>query len=122
MPVILKFWNKDGKVSLDKYRLEDITNDKRSAFIDRKSFYNKRYHVGNDVYFAINDFFFKMATMLDKNAKDICAMLLKDEKENKHIVIVPSTCYVFWNGKSVDPSTYSLTHTENDALQMLQTV
>ena len=109
---ILKFWNKDGQIVLDKLRMEDISQDKRTALINKQSFIQDKYKIDNGVYLALNDIFFKMSKMFNKSAIPINAMLINDGET--HIIIVPSRSYVFWNGKSVEPSVYELLQSEND--------
>jgi hypothetical protein len=113
---ILKFRKNGRKVALEKLRMEDITEDKRTAFLDRGAFMSARYRVDNDVYIAKNDLFFKMAKMLNASRTRIDAMLIRDDSGS--IIIVPNKSYVFWNGRSVEPEKYTVLQTpENMQLQ-----
>ena len=116
---ILKFTTNDGKIVLDSSVsiLEDITHDKRTSMIDKKSFMKDKYKIDQGVYLALNDMFFKMAKIFNKN-KPIGAMLIADE--GNHIIIVPSRSYVFWQGRSVDPIEYNILHGEMDIMKLLK--
>jgi hypothetical protein len=114
MPV-LKF-TYDGEIKLDKYKVVDITEDKRTALIDKQSFYNMKFKVEKDVYLAMNDMFFTLSKMFNNDIID--AMLLRDG--DKKILIVPSRSYVFWNGKSVDPAEYTISQSIGDILKLLR--
>ena len=113
---ILKFRKKSGEVLLEKLRIEDITEDKRTAFLDRAAFMSDRYKIAEGVYIAKNDLFFKMAKMLNTTRTRIDAMMIKDNASR--ILIVPCKSYVFWNGRSVEPERYTVMETpENTRLQ-----
>ena len=64
---ILKFSKKGDEVVLEKLRMEDITEDKRTSFLDRAAFMSPKYRVADGVYMAKNDLFFKMAKMLESS-------------------------------------------------------
>lgn len=113
---ILKFHKKNNCVVLEKLRMEDITNDKRTSLLSRTSFICQRYKVDSNVYIAKNDMFFKMARVLNRQAKPIDAMIISEN--NVNIIIVPCRSYVFWNGRSIEPEEYSILQTpENMELQ-----
>jgi len=103
---ILKFRKNGNGIALDKLRMEDITEDKRTALLDRSGFICPKFRIDEGVYIAKNDLFFKMARLLDTSKKLIDAMLIREK--NAHIVIVPSKSYVFWNGRSVEPEMYHI--------------
>lgn len=113
---ILKFWEKNGKIILDKLRMENITHDKRTALINKASFTQEQYKIGEGVYIAVNDTFFKMAKIFNKETRPISAMLIEDK--NNSIVIVPERSYVFWNGCSIEPEKYSVIYSDEQAQRM----
>jgi hypothetical protein len=115
---ILKFTFDNSKISLEKFRMEDITEDKRTQMLDKKSFLKKEYHIEHNVYMVVNDMFFKMSKFFNKTSTDIDAMLIKDEKN--YIIIVPSRSYVFWNGRSVEPSEYKILDSEINIMKLLK--
>lgn len=114
---ILKFWKRDGNIVLDKLRLEDISSDKRTELINKKSFLQDRFKIDEGVYMALNDMFFKMSKIFNKSLTPISAMLITDS--NIKIIIVPSRSYVFWNGKSVEPAEYSILQSETEVEKQL---
>ena len=99
---IFKFWKKNNKVVLDNLIIEDITEDKRSVFIPKSSFLNDIYKIDNLVYMCVNDMFFKLGKMFSKKKYD-CILFTYD---GKSVYVLPSTSYVFWEGKSVTPKPY----------------
>lgn len=101
---ILKFTFNENKIQSEKFQIEDITEDKRTQLLDKKSFLKKEYNIENNIYMVVNDMFFKVSKYI--NNTDVDCMLIKDGEN--HIIIVPSKSYVFWNGKSVEPSEYKV--------------
>src|SRR3989344_6705256 len=101
---ILKFKKFSGEVTLENLRLEDITNDKRTKLVDKKSFMQDKFKVDENIYMAVNDLFFKLSKIFNKSSTPISAMMIKEQ--NRVIIIVPSCSYVFWNGRSVEPNEY----------------
>lgn len=114
---ILKFWKKNSGIVLDKLRMEDITEDNRTTFIDKASFMNDKYKISEGVFIAINDLFFKMARIFNTDKKPINAMLIR--VGNDSIIIVPSRSYVFWDGKSIEPEKYMVSGNEDNIRQQL---
>jgi hypothetical protein len=114
---ILKFYTKEGDIILENLRIEDITSDKRTCLLNKKSFLKDEYKIDKNTYLALNDLFFKMSKIFNKSQTPINAMLLKED--SNRIIIVPSRSYVFWNGKSVDPVEYKLIQNESDIVKML---
>lgn len=113
---ILKFRKKESNVILEKLRMEDITDDKRTLLLDKSAFICSKYRIDEGVYIAKNDLFFKMANLLNKSRKLIDAILIREN--NTYIIIVPCKSYVFWNGRSVEPENYHITQTaQNKQLQ-----
>lgn len=117
---ILKFSVINNRIILDGCCIKDITEDKRTSMLDKKSFLKDEFKIDNNVYLALNDMFFKMAKIFDKSKTEINAMLIREE--NNHIIIVPSRSYVFWKGKSVEPTEYKITHSEMDIVKLLQII
>jgi len=115
---ILKFSVNEDKIILDGFRMEDITNDKRTTMLNKKSFLKDEYKIDSNVYLALNDMFFKLSKFFDKSNTPISAMMIKEE--DKHIIIVPSRSYVFWKGKSVEPVEYKILHNEIDIMKILR--
>jgi hypothetical protein len=113
---ILKFIFKENKVILDGLNIENITRDNRTKFIDTEKFINKQYQVENNVYIVVFDIMFKLAKIIDKNSK-INAMLLN--KNDNHIIFVPSGSYVFWQGKSIEPNEYKFTENILDVMKLI---
>lgn len=107
---ILKFWNRDGKITLDKLVLQDISNDKRTALIPTHDFLNTKYKIDDNVYCVVCDTFFRMAKVL--SATPIHAMLITNGVNS--IIIVPNKSYVFWNGHSVNPYEYQIIKTQEN--------
>ena len=97
---ILKFSVQEDVVTLDKFRLVDITDDRRTRLLNKENFLRDEYKIDKDVYLILNDIFFKVSRLLDNSKTPINAMLIRER--DKFIVIVPSRSYVFWNGKSVE--------------------
>ena len=114
---ILKFSFSDDNVSLEKFRLEDITGDKRTGMLDKKSFLKREYNIAENVYMVVNDMFFKMSKIFNKTSTDIDSMLIRDGEN--YIIIVPSRSYVFWNGKSVEPMDYKILDSEINIMKLL---
>ena len=115
---ILKFWKKgDSNVILDNLNIENITEDKRTSLIDKKSFLKQKFYIESGVYIAVNDLFFKFANLLKTSKKEINAIYMN--YENNVIIIIPSRSYVFWNGKSVEPNIYEISETEIDIGKLL---
>jgi len=114
---ILKFSVNDSGIVLDGLRVEDITNDKRTGMLNKKSFLRDEYKIDSNVYLALNDMFFKMANIFNKSSTPISAMTIRDE--NNYIIIVPSRSYVFWKGKSVEPAEYKILQNEFDIMKLL---
>lgn len=117
---ILKFWKKKGKITLDKLRMENITHDNRTALINKQSFIQDQYKIAENVFIAVNNTFFKMAKIFNKDPKPISAMLIEEGKNA--IIIVPERSYVFWNGCSVEPEKYSVLYNDEQAQQMCMQV
>lgn len=117
MPV-LKFSVKNNEIILDGFRLEDITHDKRTSMLDKKSFLKDEYKIDCNVYLALNDIFFKMSKFFNKSKTPINAMLIKED--DNYIIIVPSRSYIFWKGKSVEPIEYKIFQNEIDIMQLLR--
>uniref|UniRef100_A0A6C0EKE9 Uncharacterized protein n=1 Tax=viral metagenome TaxID=1070528 RepID=A0A6C0EKE9_9ZZZZ len=115
---ILKFWFRNDQVVLDNYRLENITSDRRTQLLDKKSFMQDHYRIGNKVYMVLNDLFFKMSKIFNRNKTPISAMLI--EEDGSHIIIVPSRSYVFYEGRSVEPCEYHIFRPENEIRQLLR--
>lgn len=115
---ILKFWFRDNQISLEKLRLVDITEDKRTSFIDKSALSAEEFKIAENVYIAVNDLFFKFSKFFDKSTTPISAMLLRDE--NRNILIIPSRSYVFWDGKSVEPNEYKIIQNEGILRQLLR--
>jgi hypothetical protein len=115
---ILKFTFDNSKISLEKIRMEDISEDKRTQLLDKKSFLKKEYHIEHNVYMVVNDMFFKMSKFFNKTTTAIDAMLIRDEKD--YIIIVPSRSYVFWNGRSVEPTEYKILDSEINIMKLLK--
>lgn len=119
MPILKFSVNTDG-IILDGFRLEDITHDKRTSMLNKKSFLKDEYKIDCNVYLALNDVFFKISKFFNKSKTPIDAMMIKEEEN--YIIIVPSRSYVFWKGKSVEPIEYKILQNEMDILRILQTV
>jgi hypothetical protein len=98
--------------------MEDITEDRRTALLDKTIFINDRYKIGEHVYMARNDVFFRMAKIFNTFKTRIDAMLIR-EGENS-IVIVPTKSYVFWNGKCVQPEPFNILQSD-ESIQRLAT-
>ena len=109
---ILKFYKNGIDVRLEKLRMEDITEDNRTALLDRSAFMCAKYMIDENVYIAKNDLFFKMSKLLNTKRKIIDAMLIREDDAN--IIIVPTRSYVFWNGRSVEPEKYHIMQTEEN--------
>lgn len=115
---ILKFTKKESDVLLDKLRMEDITEDRRTALMDKSAFLRPKYKIDENVYMATNDVFFRMAKIFNGVFnKSIDAMLIR-EGENT-IIIVPSKSYVFWNGKCVQPEQYTILQSEESITKLV---
>ena len=106
MSNIFKFYydHTTSIVKLENLTIEDITNDKRSIFIPKKSFIDKRFKIDNDVYMVVNDSFYTLGRKLSKKKFD--CILIRDK--NINIFILPSKSYVFWNNKSIEPSSFDI--------------
>lgn len=115
---ILKFTFTEPKLSLEKFRLEDITYDKRTEMLDKKSFLKAEYNIDKNVYMVVNDMFFKMSKFFNKTQTPIDSMLITYEKN--YIIIIPSRSYVFWNGKSIDPVDYKILDNEINIMKLLK--
>ena len=103
MPKILKFRYKDSVVSLDKWNLEDISNDIRTKAADKSRGFVNDYNVDKNAYMVCSDTAFKLAKFFSsKPVPD--AMLIREGE--KSLIIVPLRSLVFWNGKSIEPSEY----------------
>lgn len=118
MPV-LKFTNKNGSVHLDNYRLEDITHDKRTVMINKESLMKEMYCVekkaNSSVYIAVNDMFFRLSKLFNKEKIPISAMMIRcTNNVPTIIVIVPSKSYVFWNGYSIEPEEWNPLGNQNE--------
>jgi hypothetical protein len=116
MPV-LKFDFKDGEISLEKYRLVDISNDTKTKMIDKQSFYKDNFKIHDNVFMVINDMFFQVSKIFDKSLEQISCMMLRDE--DKYILIIPSRSYVFWNKRSVEPNEYKLNYSFGNIMKLL---
>jgi hypothetical protein len=117
---ILKFSITENRITLDGFRMEDITHDKRTSMINKRGFLKEEYKIDDNVYLALNDMFFKMAKFFDKSETTINAMMIKEE--NNYIIIVPSRSYVFWKGRSVEPAEYKIMQSEVDIMKLLKAV
>jgi hypothetical protein len=105
---ILKFWKtKAGKIILgtDGARMVDMSDDPRSGLIPKALFASDEYKVDDGVHFVRQGFFIKLA-----NIKGLTTSIeaLYCTYEGKHIIIVNSRTYVFFNGKPVEPTEYKL--------------
>ena len=96
--------DKSSIVKLENLTIEDITNDKRSIFIPKKSFIDKKYKIDNDIYMVINDSFYTLGRKLSKKNFD-CILI---RHKNVKIFIIPSKSYVFWNNQSIEPIHYDI--------------
>lgn len=112
--MILKFGSKDGTVVLnsDKAEMIDITNDLRTKLLNKNDFLKHEYKADDNVYFVQQPFFIRMAQM--KNRPSIEALYI-NYKDN-HIIIVNKKSYVFYNGKSIDPGSYDINISEQEAM------
>lgn len=108
---ILKFTQKNNTVVLDKLRMEDISNDSRTALF-RDTLLSPNFKIDEGIYMARNDLFFKMAKLFNTSRQIIDAMLVRHN--NCFIVIVPSKSYIFWNGRCVSPETYTILQTDEN--------
>jgi hypothetical protein len=113
---ILKFWMKDGIITLDNLRLEDISNDHRTKNLQKESFMLDKYKIDSNVFMVINDFFFSMAKILNKGV-EIFAMMVSEN--DKKIIIIPSKSYVFWNGRSIEPLKYEINREEMRSVKLV---
>lgn len=102
MPV-LKFWIKENVITLEKYRMEDITKDSRTKYLDVEKFAIEKYKIAENIYMIINDLFFTMAKIFN-SGPEIHSMIL--HKDNIKLIFIPSKSYVFWDGKSIEPQKY----------------
>lgn len=108
---IFKFWlSTDKKVTLDKLIIEDITTDSRSKFIPVDGLISDKYKVADGYFMVVNDMFYKLGKMLSTKKYD-CLQLVTPIGDT--IFILPSRGYVFWNGKSIEPSKHSFVKTKN---------
>lgn len=114
---ILKFWKKGDDVILDNFRLEDISTDTRCKYIDKTIFTSQKYKVDSNTYMVSNDVFFKLSKFLNKTTVPINSMLLKDK--NINIIFVPKKSYVFFDGKSINPKEWEISHNIGDLLKIL---
>lgn len=108
MPV-LKFWLKEDIVTLDNYRMEDITKDSRTKYLRDENFAIEKYKIAENIYMIINDFFFTMAKIFN-SGPEIHSMIL--HRNNIKLIFIPSKSYVFWNGKSIEPQKYEFSISE----------
>lgn len=115
---ILKFSKNENGIILEGLRMEDISYDKRTHMLNKKSFLKVEYKIEDNVYIVLNDMFFKMSKFFNKSNTPINAMLIK-EQEN-YIIIVPSRSYVFWKGKSIEPIEYKIFENEIDIMKILK--
>ena len=106
MSNIFKFYydKQNSIVKLENLTIEDITNDKRSIFIPKKSFLDKKYKIDHNVYMVINDSFYTLGRKLSKKKFD--CILIRDK--NINIFIIPSKSYVFWNNVSIEPLDFDI--------------
>lgn len=106
MPSILKFIiTGDKNVTLDdNLYIKDITDDKRSRFLNVASMKANQYLVTKDVYMIACDIPLQMAKLL--NTKKISACLLRNN--GSVVIIVKTKDYVFVNGKSHNPPKYDM--------------
>lgn len=115
---ILKFTITDkDEIVLEKFRIEDISNDSRTHLLDKKTFLKPEYKIDENIYLVLNDMFFKMSKFFNKSNIPIDAMLIK--YENKSIIIVPSRSYIFWKGRSVEPLEYKIIDNEINIMKLL---
>ena len=106
MPILKFKSDSNGNVSLDKLRIQNITDDKRTALLNRSQFLCDKYKVADNFYMARNDLFFSLAKTLDTSRKPMDAMLVKENGYS--IVFVPTKSYVFVNGRSIQPENYEV--------------
>jgi hypothetical protein len=114
MPV-LKFWDKDGRVKLDKFHLEDISGDNRTSLLDKDSFKKEHFQIRKGIYMAVTDLPFKFSKFFTNT--EIHSLILYDGDDK--IIVVPSKSYVFWEGSSVEPNHYEFSSDENILRKLL---
>jgi len=109
--MLLKFWNKEGNISLDSSKAEllDITSDNRTKMLNKEEMIEEKFKVEPGVFFLKKPFFIQMAKK--QNRESIEALLI-NYKGNK-IIITGNKAYVFYNGKAVDVEEYGLDIDEN---------
>jgi hypothetical protein len=103
--MILKFYYRDDKITLEKYRLQDITDDKRCMFIPIVNIIDKQYRIEDNVYIVCSETMFKLTKLFNKETIPISAMVLY--RNGIKIVFIPNNMLVFWNDKSIEPKEYN---------------
>lgn len=98
-------------------RLEDITNDNRTKFVNKNALLQKKYRIAPNKYLAQNEIFFNMAKVLNKEKKEINAMVIREGADT--ITIVPPKSYVFWNGLSVEAEKYEVLGNVGEIIKQL---
>lgn len=102
MPV-LQFWNKNDSITLLKGVLKNITDEPRAKIMPRDSFISSTYQIEKGLFIAKSSMIMKLVSLQDKSI-DALYFYYKDS----HVIIVPSKTYIFYNGKSVEPATFSV--------------
>ena len=116
MPILKFKSSSPGVITLDKLRMENITNDKRTSMLNRSQFLCNKYRIAENIYMARNDLFFNLAKTLDTSRKPMDAMMVCEKGYS--IVFVPKKSYVFLNGRSVQPENYEvIQNSENKEIQ-----
>jgi len=96
----------------------DITRDFRTRLLPKGNFITDRYKVDSDVFFVRKPFFI---TMAKKNKKPNAEALYLFYK-NRHVIIVGSGSYIFYEGRSIEPDDYDLQIDDAQAEAMVPAV
>ena|SRR3989344_2292442 len=100
---ILKLGLANDNITLEKGNLVEITHDERTRKLPKDSFIRKEFQIVENVFVAENSLIMTKALKADPS---ITALYCRHGKN--HIVIVPPRSYVFFAGRSVEVSKFSL--------------
>lgn len=90
--------------------LVNITDDPRTSLIPKDAMIQPKFKVDDQAYIVKNDLMLKLARK--RGSQDIDALYFK-HKDND-VVIIGNKTYVFWNGRSVEPESFSLLFSQKE--------
>ena len=107
---IYKFFNQGNNIILENEdklgEFVDITNNSNSKLMPKEAFISEKYRIkGGNIYIVRSDFIIDLSR---RNHPHPNISALYYYYKNKHIIIIPSKPYCFYNNISIEPKEFSL--------------